>query len=912
MQLDDLDLIVYDFEVFAHDWLVVFKDQLGAYTSFWNDPENLYDFMNANEEAVFVGFNSKHYDQYILKALMAGCTPEEAKEVNDFIIESGDPGWQHPYLNIAGKPRFWFNNSDLMDDMMKGTSLKSIEGHLGMSVEESTVDFTYTKKLTEEQRKEVEHYCRHDVDATMELLELRKDYLETKMHLAGMADINQIRALNMTDPMLAAAFMGATAVADIAEDERDYEFPDRLEYRFIPTEVLAFFERIWNDEIPDEELFSSKLEIDIGGCPTVYGFGGIHGALPKYKQKATEDTLILNYDVASLYPSLMIEYGYVSRAVPSPEVFANVRSERFDAKAKGDKKTANALKSPLNKAYGAMLNKYNPMYDPKMARSVCISGQLSITELAVVYSRIEGLQIIQLNTDGIMVSIPKESYRELVAVNDWWQQQTSLVLEEDKIDFIWQKDVNNYVCRKMDGTEKVKGGYLVRGVNPIGAWSVNFNATIVAEALKKYLLDGIPVADTINACDDPYQFQLIAKAGGKYSRVYQEIFPEPVGEAGTETVERQKCNRVFACNDERYGRLYKVKKSDGKVAKIESLPEHCLVWNDDIQKNPPAISLIDKSYYIQLAEKRAQDFKESEMATTTETKSAPKRAASKTSKTEDYSKLNVYQKLAIARRMILDEGLVPSGKNFHLEFEFFELKDITPAQTRIFEKVGLIELFDEVKRGKTFLTDVSEDCTRNLIDEREPEHYALSRVINTDQPDEFIEFRTDWAELEPIVSKQTGKEAQNALQRKGSETTYLRRYNKLKVLDLTETDANEANSGADEEKTPAKSASDSAKPVRKTTTRKSAAKPSTEADKKAAAKKVTNASGKANNLQVTQLKKAIKTLKSEHGDKPEVGAYITELGASTNNLKDITKTQAEEAIQVIGEMKEKFDTEGAE
>lgn len=907
LTLDDLELIVYDCEVFAHDWLVVFKNQQGEYTSFWNDPANLIDYIDSNEDAIFVGFNSKHYDQYIVKAIVAGCAPEEVKEVNDFIIESSEPGWKHPYLNREGQPRFWFNNSDLMDDMMKGTSLKSIEGHLGMSVEESTVDFTCTEKLTEEQRKEVEHYCRHDVDATEKLLDLRKDYLETKMHLAGMADLNQIRALNMTDPMLAAAFMGATAVADIAEDERDYEFPDRLEYRFIPTEVLAFFERIWNDEISDEELFSSKLEIDIGGCPTVYGFGGIHGALPKYRQKVTEDTLILNYDVASLYPSLMIEYGYVSRAVPSPEVFANVRSERFDAKAKGDKKTANALKSPLNKAYGAMLNKYNPMYDPKMARSVCISGQLSITELAVAYSRIEGLQIIQLNTDGIMVSIPKESYGKLVAVNDWWQQQTSLVLEEDKIDFIWQKDVNNYVCRKMDGTEKVKGGYLVRGVNPIGAWSANFNATIVAEALKKYLLDGIPVADTIDACDDPYQFQLIAKAGGKYSRVYQEIFPEPVGEADTETVERQKCNRVFACNDQRYGRLYKVKKSDGRVAKIESLPEHCLVWNDDLQKNPPAISLIDKSYYIQLAEKRAQDFKESEMATTTETKSAPKRAASKTGKTEaDYSKMNVYQKLAIARRMILDENLVPTGKNYHMEFEFFELKDIAPAQIRIFEKVGLLEIFNEVRRDpKKFVNQEKEEV------HYPEEHYATSLVVNTDDPAQTIEFRTDWAELEPIVSKQTGKEAHNALQRKGSETTYLRRYNKLKILDLTETDANEANSGAEEEKTPAKSASEPAKPVRKTTTRKSAAKPSTEADKKEAAKKVTNASGKANNLQVTQLKKAIKTLKSEHGDKPEVSAYITELGASTNNLKDITKTQAEEAIQAIGEMKEKFDTEGA-
>lgn len=543
---------------------------------------------------------------------------------------------------------------------------------------------------------------------------------------------------------------------------------------------------------------------------------------------------------------------------------------------------------------------------------MCISGQLSITELAVVYSRIEGLRIIQLNTDGIMVSIPKESYRELVAVNDWWQQQTSLVLEEDKIDFIWQKDVNNYVCRKMDGTEKVKGAYLVRGISPIGAWSVNFNATIVAEALKKYLLDGIPVADTINACNDPCQFQLIAKAGGKYSRVYQDIFPEPVGEAGAEAVERQKCNRVFACSDQRYGRLYKVKKSDGTVAKIESLPEHCLIWNDDLRKNPPPISLIDKSYYIRLAEKRARDFKESEMETTAEKKPAPKRAAKTSQAAEDYSKMNVYQKLAAARRMILDEGLVPSGKNFHLEFEFFELKDIAPAQTRIFEKVGLIELFDEVKCGKKFVTNVGENGTRQVVDEREPEHYALSRVVNTDNPEEVIEFRTDWAELEPIVSKQTGKEAQNALQRKGSETTYLRRYNKLKVLDLTETDANEANSGAEEEKTPAKSASEPAKPVRKTTTRKSAAKPAAEADKRAAAEKVTNASGKANNLQITQLKKAIKTLKGEHGDKPEVGAYIAELGASTDNLKDITKTQAEEAIRAIGEMKEKLDTEGAE
>lgn len=903
MDLGDLTLIVYDFEVFAHDWLVVFKDGDDtefSYTSYWNDPDGLREFVEANEDAVFVGCNNKHYDQYIMKAVYAGCTPEEVKEVNDHII-GGEQGWTHPYIaDLPYGRRLYVHNTDLMDDMQRGTSLKSIEGHLGMSVKESSVPFDLPDRLTEEQREEVERYCKHDVDATERLLGIRWDYLETKLHLASLADIDPYRALGMTDPKLAAAFMGASA-AEFG-DERAYEFPDRLDYSMVPDEVVEFFERIHDASIPDDELFSSSLETEIGGCPVKFAWGGVHGALPKFRQAAGDGMLLLNYDVASLYPSLMIEYGYVSRAVPDPQVFANVRAERFEAKRTGDDKTAKALKSPLNKAYGAMLNPYNAMYDARMARSVCISGQLSIAELAVAYTRIEGLTIIQLNTDGIMVSVPEERYGEVLAANEWWQEQTSLVLEEDRIEFVWQKDVNNYALRKTDGSEKVKGGYLVRGIDPVGAWSVNNNATIVAEALKRYLLDGVPVADTIDACDDPRRFQLIAKAGGKYSRVYQHVYPEPVGEAGVETVGRQKCNRVFATWDRRYGRLYKVKKADGSVAKVENLPEHCLVWNGDLEAEPPPMSLIDKDYYIALAERRAHDFerKEAHMAATT----GRQKAGAKEGAKPDYSKMNVYQKLALARRMVLDAGIAKSGKNNHLEFDFFELEDIVPTQTRVFEEVGLIELFDEQHLTDTVsvVEKDGEAHTHTLVGK----HRAVSTVVNLHNPEDFLEFSTDWAELAPIVSKKTGQEAQNALQRKGSETTYLRRYNKLKVLDLVESDVGEARSG-----NPADSKEQAASASKAATTRTKAAPP-TEAEKKAAAKKVTKADGAANNLQVTQLKKALKALKEAHGDDPGVSSYIAEVGVQTNNLKDITKAQAEEAIRTIGEMKERLETEGGE
>lgn len=573
----------------------------------------------------------------------------------------------------------------------------------------------------------------------------------------------------------------------------------------------------------------------------------------------------------------MIGYGYVSRAVPDPKIFEQTRDERFAAKARGDKQTANTLKGPLNKSYGAMINKYNPMYDPGNGRSVCISGQLSITELFVAYSYIEDLRILQINTDGVMISIPDDAYETVIAVNDWWQKQTGLLLEEDRIEFVWQKDVNNYVMRTTDGHEKVKGSYLVRGISPIGAWSINNNATIVAEALKAYLLDGVPVRETIEACDNPFQFQLIAKASGKYSRVYQIV--------DGEEVDMQKCNRVFACADESLGRLYKVKAADGSVAKIESLPEHCLVSNEGMCR----IEQIDKEWYVALAEKRAADFEPEErkdMATAKKTESV------------DYSTMNVYQKLAIARAKFAEANPKMSGKNRHLEFEYYELKDLTPVQTRIFAEVGLVEIFDEVYSPASTVSYMDETKRKT-----EPAHYAVSTIVNADNPTETITFTTLWSELKPIISKKTGEESQNALQRHGSEQTYLRRYNKLKVLDASEPDENESNSGA---------VVSSAKPAATAKPAPAkAAKPATATERKAAAVKIANADGPAPKMQVNALLKVIKTMSEQYGSThPEVKAKIAEISAETDKLKNITKKQCEKAITDLGDIKAEIEKGG--
>ena len=123
----------------------------------------------------------------------------------------------------------------------------------------------------------------------------------------------------------------------------------------------------------------------------------------------------------------MTIYGYTSRNIPSPQIFETVLDNRMEAKKAGDKATADALKLVVNTTYGASKNRYNELYDPLMARSVCISGQLFLMELAGhLYQDIPDLIINQINTDGIMVEFDEEYLDAVHAITDEWQQRTTV------------------------------------------------------------------------------------------------------------------------------------------------------------------------------------------------------------------------------------------------------------------------------------------------------------------------------------------------------------------------------------------------------------------------------------------------------------------------------------------------------
>ena len=829
----DTNLIIYDCEVLKHDWIVVFKDnKTGTYTVIHNDNEALK--MAINNDDIYIGFNSKHYDQYIIKAIAADFTPEEVKKLNDYIMGGGQ-GWGYPPLQGF---YFIFNNIDIRDDMRQTLSLKSIEGHLGLPIKESNVDFNIDHSLSEEELEEVIKYCKYDVDSTEKIVNLREDYLRTKANLGKRAGIDVVKAMAMTNAKLTAQMLGAKFVP--RDDGREYVYPDNLDKSVIPTEILEFFDTIHDKSIDDEELFKTSLDITLGDMPCTYAWGGVHGSQSKYYEESTDTRVIQNRDVSSLYPTIIEEYQYLSRNVADPELYYRMRNDRITAKHSGDKQTSKDLKLPLNTVSGAQENKFNELYDPLPTRSLRISGQLFLTVLTMrLLNACKSIKLLNLNTDGLMYSVDKAELSIVDEICATWETETRFELETDEISKVWIKDVNNLLLIKTNGAVKTVGGYLNYGISEKGAWGINNNMVIVKKALIEYFVNGTPIEDTVNNSNDIFDFQIVAKAGSKYSRAYQLV--------NGDEVPVQKVNRVYSTSDTRYGTIIKVKAVDGSKAKIENLPEHCIIDNE----NQLTIDDIDKEFYINLAKKRLNDFTGEEMED--ERKMATKKAAEEV---KGFGDMNVYQKLILAREMFLSENVQKTGKNMHLAFKYFELDDIVPVATKIFARIGLLPMV-------------------NFFD-----GMAAMDIVNTDKPDEFMTFKVPFNPLEPIVSKE-GKNATNAMQALGSSITYMRRYLYMMVLDICEADSIDANIGSGDTTQP-------------TTTKPTV--PATPTQRGEIKDKLTGTKEQASELQIKSLKAVLKKLKEADPSKEEM---IGKIAIQTKSFTDISKSDCEKLIQKI-------------
>jgi hypothetical protein len=600
--------IFYDFEVFKEDFLVVIIDyDTRKGKVIVNDVSMLRKYYEHFQDDIWIGYNNRMYDQWIFKGILLGYDPYY---INKKLIEEGVKGH-----NIVKKA--WtipMNNFDVTTGFH---SLKQLEGFMGSRIKESSVPFDIDRKLTEQELNEVIDYCKHDVSETINVFENRVEEFESQLALIEAFNLDMSQ-FTKTKAQLSAHIIGAEKQPD-RDDEFNLSFPDTLvvseKYQHIvdwykkytdKDYVISEMKKLqkqapitgikgkdkfdFSDEGITKYIYSQKLECDVAGVPHVFAWGGIHGAIPKYK----DEGIILAADVASLYPSLMIEYGYISRNVNEPNKFREIRDKRLELKAKKDPRQL-PMKIVINANYGAMKDQYNPLFDPLMSNNVCLSGQLLLLDL------IEKLEpyckLIQSNTDGVFLKVEKESDIELIkSVAKEWEQRTRLDLEWELFEKIYQKDVNNYIIIDKNGKYKSKGAY-VKKLN-----NLDYDLPIVNKALINYFTKGIEIEQTINECNQLREFQKIVKVSRLYLRALhgEVVLPERV-------------LRVFADKREDAQGVFKVKlkMKDGIEQevpdKIANTPERCFIDNDDV-KEKLIPDHLDKDYYIDVAKERLNAF----------------------------------------------------------------------------------------------------------------------------------------------------------------------------------------------------------------------------------------------------------------------------------------------------------------
>lgn len=338
---------------------------------------------------------------------------------------------------------------------------------------------------------------------------------------------------------------------------------------------------------------AENLNVVVDGFRFDFGTGGIHGSIESKVARSTAKYQIIDADVSSMYPNIAIS----NRVYPEhlSEKFCDIYEEVYKQRKSYPKGSAEnlMLKLALNGVYGDSNNEFSPFYDPKYTMTITINGQLSLCLLAEKLLKIEGLKIIQVNTDGITVACPYSKRNEYDDVCAAWQKQVGLQLEFAEYDKMFIRDVNNYIAVYTDGKVKRKGAYQYEGLG----WHQDQSALVIKKAAEAAMLHGADIRQFIcqhlKNPDNKWDFMLRAKVPRNSSLVLELL-------DGT-VVKQQNICRYYVSNTG--GKLVKIMpplegKTEERRMGIEAawLVKTC----NNIEDYDADVNI---DYYVQEAEK---------------------------------------------------------------------------------------------------------------------------------------------------------------------------------------------------------------------------------------------------------------------------------------------------------------------
>lgn len=537
----------------------------------WND---LYTIdIQLNTDKMFCGYNNLHYDNAIINYIIDYYNIMKYKgyrticrsifNLSKVITTSSEDNidaWK------KWKYAIYFESFDLLTMLYSNklrVSLKEMQVTMQYkNVQEFVCD--WRADLPEKEIDSMIEYNINDVNSTEELLNRCKKDVDLRI---AIEDEYKVRVLSKDGVNIGMKILTQKYLEKTGQtwwDIKDLRSPMSV----IPLKdvILPFIkydspilQKVLSDMkqqivSPGRKGYENKFLFE--GLRYSVGVGGIHSVNDPEIIIPKEDEMLIDIDVASLYPSMLIEYEFYPKHLGKEflEVYRQIKNERIEAKHKGDKVKNETLKLALNGLSGNLQNEHNFCYSPFAVMQIRINGQLLLLMLAEKLTQI-GCRIVQANTDGLFVLLKRDAYSKANNICREWEQLTKLTLEEDRFKAMYQYAINDYFAITEEGKVKEKGMFITtvklgKGLTP----------KIIPKAVINFFKDGVPVEDTIKGCKDIRDFLMSEKTGKQWHVEYMNK-------------EQQRTNRFYASTDGGY--LWKWKGGD--------IEEDNYVWDNNIQ-----------------------------------------------------------------------------------------------------------------------------------------------------------------------------------------------------------------------------------------------------------------------------------------------------------------------------------------
>ena len=427
-----------------------------------------------------VGYNFLNYDMpMVAGAVIEGFSPSALKSLNDRIILGNAKHWQLDDINI---PRGWQDNIvDLMEPQPNArASLKTLAGRLHAPLMQD-LPYEPDTELTEEEMDIVLSYMGNDLQNTHLLLDNLMDAMEMRRAIGADFGLN---FMSKSDAQMGEGMIKKRVEQALGERVSKVPTPAGTTFRYKPPPWLRFetpqlqklLERIAASEfivkadgkVQAPRWLEEESTLTIGETEYAMGIGGLHSTEKNRAVHSDDEHVLLDFDVASYYPAIILNAGLYPRALGPQfiDVYREIRDERVAAKRAGDKTKDKGLKIALNGTFGKLGSAFSVLYAPHLMIAITLGGQLALLML-IERAEAAGIRVVSGNTDGVVFRCPRDmagpiekSRVKSGALADLiveWESETGFELEATEYLSLYNASVNSYYAFQPGGKVKVKG-----------------------------------------------------------------------------------------------------------------------------------------------------------------------------------------------------------------------------------------------------------------------------------------------------------------------------------------------------------------------------------------------------------------------------------------------------------------------